>query len=106
MAAARPETPAPMITTSAVWSHLICAWASVAVTPVRAVAPTPAAAPFDRKARRLSAFGDPLLSPRSCVPIASFRMARLYLRAILTLWAAGSRQHLDAAATRRLTRSV
>src|SRR5262245_2327569 len=103
MAAARPETPAPMTTMSAVWSHLISAWASVAAAPVRAAAPTPAAAPFDRKDLRLSASGAPPLSPRSCVPIASLPYGHVS-RVILTLWAAGSRQHRDAAPTRRLTR--
>src|SRR5215510_222714 len=101
MAAARPATPAPMTTTSAVWSHLIWALASAVVAPVSAAAPTPAAAPFDRKDLRLSASGAPPLSLRSCVPIASSRVARLYLPAILTLWAAGSRQHISAASAHR-----
>src|SRR5262245_28262689 len=100
MAAARPATPAPMTRTSAVWSHLIWGLASAAVAPVSAAAPTPAAAPFDRKDLRLSASGAPPLSLRSCVPIAFLPYGRLYLPAILTLWAAGSRQHLDAAPAR------
>ncbi len=60
MAAARPETPAPMITTSADRSHLIgvfATWApaSWAPAPAKAAAPTPAAL-FERKARRLTDF--------------------------------------------------
>src|SRR5262249_20817041 len=53
------------------------AFASVAVAPVSAAAPTPAAAPFDRKDRRLSA---PFLPLLSCVPIVSSRMAGLSAR--------------------------
>src|SRR5262245_25976786 len=96
MAAARPETPAPMITTSVVWSHLISAFASVAAAPVRAAAPTPAAAPLDRKDRRLRAGEAPFLSLRSCVLIVSLPYDQYCLRAILTSPAAGSRQHPDA----------
>src|SRR5262249_52686854 len=91
-----PPTPAPITTTSAVRSHRVCAWALVAVAPVSAAAPTPAAAPFDRKDRRLRAGGVSFLSLRSCVLIVSLPCGRVCLRPILTSPAAGSRQHPDA----------
>src|SRR5438477_6270810 len=52
IAAGRPEAPAPMMTTSAVLSHRVCA---SAVTPARAVAPTPMAVPSLMNRRRLRA---------------------------------------------------
>src|SRR6266850_3309627 len=101
MAAARPATPAPMMTTSAVWSHLISAFAAVAAAPVSAAAPTPAAAPFDRKDRRLRAGGAPRLSLRFCLLILVLPYGRFCQHAILTSPAAGSRQHPDAGSASR-----
>ena len=64
IAAAGPDTPAPVTPPSARSSPLTaCAVASFAPTPTSAAALTPAA-PFDRNARRLTDSAAPLWVPR------------------------------------------
>src|SRR5438552_9782899 len=76
MAAASPETPAPMMTTSADRSHLTCAFAACAPTPANATAPTPAA-PFDRKALLLTDSGAPSPESRSVAFLPIFYPSRM-----------------------------
>src|SRR5262249_17276295 len=75
IAAASPDTPAPMMTTSAERSHLMPCACALFAAPQSATAPTPAAL-FDRKALRLTACGAPSGESRSAVLLVMFCSSR------------------------------